>query len=62
MRRLVFYNDEDPPVEISSVTCCDDAGMIAVAGGEKRADEIVVGDYYRWPEGQFSRVGLVEIL
>lgn len=62
MRRLVFYNDETPPVIVSTVTCCDDAAIIDTAGGPKRVDTIVVGDLYRWPDGRVSSVGLVEVL
>lgn len=59
-RRLTFYDESDPPQVVSQVICCDVTASIRVGACEKRADEIVKGDHYRWPDGQFKVVGLVE--
>lgn len=62
MRRLVFYVDAeaDPLVELCSVALGDDAAMVATACGLKRADQVEVGDQYKWG-GTCRRVDAVEV-
>lgn len=62
MRRLVFYEDPnaDPLVETGSVLCGDAASMIDTATGPVRADALVVGNLYRWPDGTCSRIDAIE--
>jgi hypothetical protein len=63
MIRLVFYEDPnaDPLVEQAAVSCYDDAAMIATSIGDKRADSLVVGDYYRFADGSCRLIDAVEI-
>ena len=63
MHRLVFYEDPeaDPLIEQASVSCLDDAAMIGTACGPKRADMLLVGDHYRWPDGSCRLIDAVEI-
>lgn len=62
MRRLVFYSDDDPPVETNSVICADDGALIDTNLGRVRVDELTVGMHYRWSDGAFQRIGDVEVI
>jgi len=64
MRRLVFYVDPnaDPLVETGSIGCGDDAAPVNTSMGLVRADEIVVGSYYKYEDGSCRRVDAVEVI